>query len=100
MNAPEYEKCKDWLQKNLPTEFQKVCLDDEGGATTEDDKKRQKRGGKGNVLKTKKKIDGPKKVCVFRAPRGKKKSVTVVVGLNTFGNHFFISFQKNLLTQK
>lgn len=38
------------------------------------------------INKTKKKIDGPKKVCIFRAPRGKKKSVTVVVGLNTFGN--------------
>lgn len=51
----------------------------------EDEKKRQKRGGKG-MLKTKKKEDVPKLVTVSRAPRGKKKSVTVVTGLSTFGN--------------
>lgn len=51
------------------------------------------------INKTKKKIDGPKKVCVFRAPRGKKKSVTVVVGLNTFGN-FFFNFQQILFIFK
>lgn len=37
------------------------------------------------MLKTKKKDEGPKQVCVSRAPRGKKKSVTVVTGLNSFG---------------
>lgn len=58
--------------------------DDEGG---EDEKKRQKRGGKG-VLKTKKKEEVPKKICLSRAPRGKKKSVTVVTGLSTFGLNF------------
>lgn len=51
----------------------------------EDEKKRQKRGGKG-MLKTKKKEDVPKLVTISRAPRGKKKSVTVVIGLSTFGN--------------
>lgn len=51
----------------------------------EDEKKRQKRGGKG-MLKAKKKEDVPKFVTVSRAPRGKKKSVTVVTGLSTFGN--------------
>jgi hypothetical protein len=55
---------------------------EEGG---EEEKKRQKRGGKG-MIKTKKKEDGPKQVCVSRAPRGKKKSVTVVTGLSSFGN--------------
>ena len=57
----------------------------------EDEKKRQKRGGKG-MLKTKKKEDVPKLVTVSRAPRGKKKSVTVVTGLSTFVNmkHLFI----------
>ncbi|XP_024941826.1 density-regulated protein homolog isoform X2 [Cephus cinctus] len=65
---PEYEKCED------------VAM--EGGAG-EDEKKRQKRGGKG-MLKTKKKDDVPKLVTVSRAPRGKKKSVTVVTGLSTF----------------
>lgn len=51
----------------------------------EDEKKRQKRGGKG-MLKTKKKDDTPKLVTVSRAPRGKRKSLTVITGLSTFGN--------------
>ena len=57
--------------------------DGEGGGG-EEEKKRQKRGGKG-IMKARKKEDGPKQVCVSRAPRGKKKSVTVVTGLSTFG---------------
>uniref|UniRef100_A0A6M2DGH7 Density-regulated protein n=1 Tax=Xenopsylla cheopis TaxID=163159 RepID=A0A6M2DGH7_XENCH len=80
---PEYEKCKQWLERNLPTEFEKVKLENEGDGANEEEKKRQKRGGKG-MLKTKKKEDGPKQICIFRAPRGKKKSVTVVTGLSTF----------------
>lgn len=82
---PEYEKCKQWLEKNLPGEFSKIKLEDDGteGAGDEE-KKRQKRGGKG-MMKAKKKDDGPKQVCVSRAPRGKKKSVTVVTGLSSFG---------------
>ena len=67
----------------------KICCRTEDGAVDggggEDEKKRQKRGGKG-MLKTKKKEDVPKLVTVSRAPRGKKKSVTVVTGLSTFGN--------------
>jgi len=81
---PDYDKCKIWLEKNLPTEFSKVKLDDGDGSATDDDKKRQKRGGKGMMKTKKSKEDGPKKVCVSRAPRGKKKSVTVVTGLSTF----------------
>lgn len=42
------------------------------------------------MIKTKKKEDGPKQVCVSRAPRGKKKSVTVVTGLSSFGEDSFI----------
>ncbi|KAI4482545.1 hypothetical protein M0804_008398 [Polistes exclamans] len=85
---PEYEKCKLWLERNLPTEFEKVKLVEDGSTETgggEDEKKRQKRGGKG-MLKTKKKEDVPKLVTVSRAPRGKKKSVTVVTGLSTFAS--------------
>lgn len=70
----------------MPSEFEKVKIYDEtseGGQ--EEEKKRQKRGGKG-MIKAKKKEDAPKQVCVSRAPRGKKKSVTVVTGLSTFGN--------------
>ncbi|KAG5889965.1 hypothetical protein JTB14_020253 [Gonioctena quinquepunctata] len=79
---PEYDKCKQWLEKFLPTEFEKVKIGDDNNPV-EEEKKRQKRGGKG-MIKTKKKEDGPKQVCVSRAPRGKKKSVTVVTGLSTF----------------
>lgn len=84
---PEYEKCKTWLEKNLPTEFEKVKIDDEAGDGDDDDKKRQKRGGKG-LMKIKKKEEVTKKITVSRAPRGKKKSVTVVTGLSTFGKLF------------
>ncbi|CAH1376732.1 hypothetical protein MTP99_018140 [Tenebrio molitor] len=82
---PEYDKCKQWLERNLPDEFEKVKIGDEAseGGGGEEEKKRQKRGGKG-MIKTKKKEDGPKQVCVSRAPRGKKKSVTVVTGLSSF----------------
>lgn len=80
---PEYDKCKQWLEKNLPSEFEKVKIGDECETPGEEEKKRQKRGGKG-MIKTKKKEDGPKQVCVSRAPRGKKKSVTVVTGLSSF----------------
>ena len=83
---PEHEKCKQWLEKNLPSEFERVKLDEDtqGIADADGDyKKMQKRGGKG-MIKSKKKDDGPKKVTLSRAPRGKKKSVTVVTGLKTF----------------
>lgn len=59
-------------------------VDDSAGGATEDDKKRQKRGGKGNIKTKKCKDDVPKKISVFRAPRSKKKSVTVITGLSTF----------------
>lgn len=83
---PDYEKCKAWLEKNLPSEFSNLKVEDGGdGAGGEDDKKRQKRGGKGMMKAKKVKEDGPKKISLSRAPRGKKKSVTVVTGLSTFG---------------
>lgn len=70
----------------MPSEFSKVKIDDgDEAAGGDDEKKRQKRGGKGMMKAKKVKEDGPKKVCVSRAPRGKKKSVTVVTGLSTFG---------------
>ncbi|KAH8238466.1 hypothetical protein KR032_007307 [Drosophila birchii] len=83
---PEYEKCKEWLERNMPDDFERLKIEEEAAAAdgTDDDKKRQKRGGKG-LLRVKKKEDVPKKICVSRAARGKKKSVTVVTGLSTFG---------------
>lgn len=82
---PQYDKCKQWLERNLPDEFEKVVKLSGGGSEEDggEEKKRQKRGGKG-IVKAKKKEDGPKQVCISRAPRGKKKSVTVVTGLNSF----------------
>jgi len=82
---PDYDKCRKWLEANLPKELEGVSL--AGGGSEEDLKKgRQKRGGKG-LVKAKKPAgkSGPKRILLSRAPRGKKKSVTVVVGLGTFG---------------
>lgn len=45
------------------------------------------------MLKSKKKEDVPKLVQISRAPRGKKKSVTVVSGLSTFGKLLLISIK-------
>lgn len=87
---PEYDKCKDWLERNLPDDFERLKIEEEQAAAdgTDDDKKRQKRGGKG-LLRVKKKEDVPKRICVSRAARGKKKSVTVVTGLSTFGRRHY-----------
>lgn len=90
---PEFDKCKKWLEKNLPSEFSKLEVKGsapEGVSATageEEEKKRQKRGGKGMIKTNKKKDDDDKdkKISVSRAPRGKKKSVTVIHGLSTFG---------------
>ncbi|XP_076064730.1 density-regulated protein [Oratosquilla oratoria] len=82
---PAYDKCKQWLEKNLPEEFEKLSAGGAGGGggeDGEDEKKRQKRGGKG-MVKAKRKEEGPRKVVVFVAPRGKKRN-TVITGLKTF----------------
>uniref|UniRef100_A0A1Q3F9X7 Density-regulated protein n=1 Tax=Culex tarsalis TaxID=7177 RepID=A0A1Q3F9X7_CULTA len=105
---PEYEKCKQWLERNLPSEFERIKLGtaeggssgggataggtgsgdkaggDDGAGGGDEDKKRQKRGGKGMLKSKKPKDDVPKKICLSRSARGKKKSVTVVTGLGTF----------------
>lgn len=72
-------------------EFAKLHIkgegDESGAAGEEEEKKRQKRGGKGMIKANKKKdeVDKDKRITVSRAPRGKKKSVTVVTGLSSFG---------------
>nr|CAG4650634.1 EOG090X0IUZ [Sida crystallina] len=87
----EYEKCKQWFEKNLPTEFAKQArigdadsskLEGETNKDGDEDKKRQKRGGKG-LSKPKKKEGGPKKICLSVAPRGRKR-LTVVTGLKSY----------------
>merc|ERR1712111_179950 len=50
-----------------------------------DEKKRQKRGGKGMKKVKKKEVEAEKMIVLSIAPRGKKKAVTVVKGLKTFG---------------
>merc|ERR1711983_766794 len=87
---PDYEGCKKWLEENLPDEFSKLSTSGEGGGTgnvetDEDAKKRQKRGGKGMMKAKKKEEKVDKKILLSIAPRGKKKAVTVVQGLKTFG---------------
>lgn len=80
---PTYEKCKKWLEKNLPEEFEKLMEgkdDDEGDGDGE--KKRQKRGGKGQI-KAKKKTE-PQGIELATAKRGKKKMVTIVKGLASY----------------
>lgn len=68
-----------------------LIISAEDGAGGEEEKKRQKRGGKG-MLKAKKKEDVQRQVTVSRAPRGKKKCVTVVSGLSTFGYYFILFY--------
>ena len=84
---PEYEKCKLWLEKNLPNEFERIMnikdTDEDGANINEEEKKRQKRGGKGQ-MKAKKKQDKPAGIKMYLAPRGKKKYVTVITGLSTY----------------
>jgi len=84
---PNYEKCKIWLEKNLPDEFERLAAggdeeDKKDDGADGEKKKRQTRGGKG-MVKAKKKSSTPQKVAFFRAPRGKKKYVTVVQGLGS-----------------
>ncbi|XP_041350169.1 density-regulated protein homolog [Gigantopelta aegis] len=83
---PNYEKCKQWLEKNLPEEFERLmegkeeveCKGDDG----EEKKKRQTRGGKG-MMKAKKKAE-PQGIRMWTATRGKKKKVTVITGLASY----------------
>jgi len=94
-NYPDYESCKDWLAKHLPEQFEQLTTGGAagggggGGGTTDegdaDEKKRQKRGGKGMMKAKKKEAEAEKKIVLSIAPRGKKKAVTVVQGMKTFG---------------
>ncbi|CAB4058418.1 unnamed protein product [Lepeophtheirus salmonis] len=75
---------------SMPLEFCEYYPDYEGCKKNEDGgdeeaKKRQKRGGKGMLKAKKKDQDIEKKISLFIAPRGKRKAVTVVQGLKTFG---------------
>merc|ERR1712228_1103142 len=82
---PDYEGCKKWLEENMPEKFSQMSVGSEAGETDEDAKKRQKRGGKGMMKAKKKEEKVEKRILLSIAPRGKKKAVTVVQGLKTFG---------------
>ena len=70
----------------MPDKFATLNVDDDDDSKVgEDGKKRQTRGGKGMVKPKKKETAVEKKVLLSIAPRGKKKSVTVVQGLKTCG---------------
>lgn len=60
------------------------------GGGGEEKKKRQTRGGK-SVMKAKKKLE-PQGIKMWTASRGKKKKVTVVVGLASYGKLCVIKF--------
>ena len=78
------DKCRAWLESNLPDEFARLMSGSSAEGAAGDDKPtkgRQKRGGKG-LLKAKKK--GTQRIEMFRSNRGKKKFITVVRGLATF----------------
>ncbi|CAH1800585.1 unnamed protein product [Owenia fusiformis] len=81
---PNYEKCKEWMAKNLPDELQDLLLSSkDDGADGDEKKKRQTRGGRG-VIKAKKKAAGPQKVCLARQCRQKRKYSTIITGLATY----------------
>ncbi|KAH8416976.1 hypothetical protein KR222_000653, partial [Zaprionus bogoriensis] len=83
----DYDKCKEWLAKNYPEDYDILKLREAEGAEGNDsERKRQKRGGKG-LLRLKKELgedDAPKRVCLSCATRGKNKRVTLVAGLAGF----------------
>merc|ERR1740137_348656 len=72
------------MAEKLPEQFEKMTTDDGADGADADEKKRQKRGGKGMMKAKKKEVDVEKKIILSIAPR-KKKTVTVVQGMRTFG---------------
>lgn len=73
-------------QCTLPTEyceFTDCAKKSAEGSNGDPEHKRQTRGGKAQGPKAKKQAE--KKLEVFRSNRGKKKFVTVIVGMATFG---------------
>jgi len=88
--GPCYDKCREWLKSHLPDEFEKLNISTAGeegspeskDADGEEKKKRQTRGGKA-MMKAKKKVE-PMGIKMWTQTRGKKKKVTIVVGLASY----------------
>ena len=107
---PAADKCKEWALKNAPDALGKVTVSEDSGAGDAgggsgggggeaegegDEKgKRQTRGGKGMMRAKKKQEKGPKKLVISRSQRNKKKYVTVVTGLGTFGVDLKVASKK------
>jgi len=108
---PAADKCKEWAIKNAPEALAKLSVTGEtgseggegggGGGGGGDDGgegdekgKRQTRGGKGMMRAKKKTEKGPKKLVISRSQRNKKKYVTVVTGLATFGVELKVASKK------
>uniref|UniRef100_A0A224XY86 Putative carbonic anhydrase 6 n=1 Tax=Panstrongylus lignarius TaxID=156445 RepID=A0A224XY86_9HEMI len=82
----DHDKCKAWLEKNLPDEFQRIVgtggdAGEDGQAT--DEKIRQKRGGEGVGGARRAEEAAARRIQVWRAARGRRKCVTVISGLGT-----------------
>ena len=71
---PDYEKCVPWLKKHCP----ELLVEMEEG-----DKKKKKRGG--GVVKKKEVSEDKIRVVLYTEVRSRKKTVTVVDGLETLG---------------
>ena len=62
-----------------------------GEVDEKEEKKRQKRGGKAAHKSLQKKTQ-PQRICLSKAPRGKKKMFTVISGLATFGTRILFKY--------
>lgn len=84
----EYDKCKEWLSKNYPEDYEKLKLREaeESAEGNDGEKKRQTRGGRGLIRIKKENCDddAPKRICLSCATRGKNKRVTIVAGMGAF----------------
>eukprot|EP00116_Pleurobrachia_bachei_P012071 sb/3472333/ len=85
-NGPLFEKCKEWMEDNLPDHYARLILnktqEELEAMTLGNGKKKQTRGGKAMKNLTKKQ-DVQKQVAVGRSMRARKKYVTLIRGLKT-----------------
>eukprot|EP00731_Ephydatia_muelleri_P022512 Em0015g95a len=83
----ETVKCHEWMKTNLPSYYSRLVekAGEKLDELTLEESKRQTRGGKGLRKNKKKEGDEDKGIQVSRSLRSKKKCVTVVTGMKTFG---------------
>jgi len=78
---PDYDKCAEWIKKHCPHLL--TDAGDDGDDDGDGKKKSRKRGG--GVVKKKVLAEDKQKVIISKEVRNKKKAVTTVEGLETFG---------------